>query len=283
MSEVQPLPFIKWVGGKRKLADDILSRQPSGMKRYIEPFVGGGAVFFALRASGYTGPAILSDVNAELICAYLAVQQEPGRLIDALRLHVNTEEHFYAVRAMDPKALDFVDRGARFIFLNKTAFNGLWRENKSGQMNAPFGHYDNPTICDEPRIRAASVALRNTTILCRPYIEAHDDIRPGDFVYCDPPYIPVSPTASFVGYGKGGFGEQNQYDLAAFALRWAMAGARVVLSNADVPLAHRIYGVEFNRESVQMARAINSKGDRRGKVGELILSIGPLPLARSAA
>jgi DNA adenine methylase len=269
-----PLPFIKWVGGKRSIAERVLALAPRKLTRYVEPFIGGGAVFFALRRAGFDGPAVIGDANPDLIVAYEVVRDAPDKLVKALRRHVNEEDYYYVVRATDPSALSPVDRAARFIYLNKTAFNGLWRENKSGRMNAPFGHYDNPTICDEARLAAASRALRRTVITQGSFVEMDAAIQAHDFVYCDPPYLPVSLTANFTSYSAGGFGMPEQIDLVMMARRWAARGARVVLSNADVALAHELYGDDFHRERVEVARAINSKGDRRGKVGELILRIG---------
>lgn len=216
---------------------------------------------------------MLSDLNAELVVAYQVVRDDPSGLIKSLHTHVNTETHYYEVRSTDPAGLAPVERAARFIYLNKTAFNGLWRENRSGRMNSPFGHYENPTICDEERLRSASRALRNTQIERHSFADV-DGVRAGDFIYCDPPYVPVSATANFTGYSKGGFGMAEQRQLVVTARAWASNGAKVVLSNAEVDSVKDLYGPDFAQERVEVARAINSKGDRRGKVGEIILSIG---------
>jgi len=269
-----PQPFVKWVGGKRSLADRILAHRPPDMRNYVEPFVGGGAVFFALRRSGWDGLAILNDTNAELMMAYKAVRDNIRALVQLLRGYVNNETLYYQTRGADTRKMSDLERTARLIYLNKTAFNGLWRENRAGKMNAPFGHYEKPTICDEDRLYAASAALRNTTLVCKSFAELGALIGNRDFVYADPPYLPVSPTANFTGYGKVGFGRAEQQSLVDMARAWAAKGAKVVLSNADVPLARELYGYEFEREHVSAARAINSKGAKRGKVGELILRIG---------
>lgn len=267
-------PFAKWVGGKRKLAERILTYRPANMQRYVELFVGGGAVFFELRATGYDGPVLLSDVNAELITTYRVIQTDVDVLIAELQGLKNEEKFFYEIRALDSATLSPVERAARFIYLNKTAFNGVWRENLSGKMNVPFGKYENPAICDEENLRAVAQALQNTTIECGSYDEHALCVKAGDFCYFDPPYVPVNETSNFTTYSKGGFSLDWQKALVAWAKHCAKVGAKVVLSNADVPLVHELYGPEFAREQVQMARMINSKVDKRGKVGELLLSIG---------
>lgn len=277
----QAKPFVKWAGGKRKLAERILALAPKRFERYFEPFVGGGAVFFALRNAGFTGPATLSDVNPELVIACRIVRDSPEDLIRALGRHVNDEEAFYEVREQVPEQLGYIERAARFIYLQKTGFNGVYRVNKAGQYNVPFGHHANPKICDEDVIFAASKALRNTTILCQPFTSLAADVDEGDFVYCDPPYVPVSPTANFTVYSAEGFGLEDQQLLAQAARMWARRGATVVLSNADVPLVRELYaGMKVKR--VRMARAINSNGARRGKVNE-VLAVAAPQLKRRAA
>lgn len=276
MAKDGPRPFIKWAGGKRALADRILALGPKKITRYIEPFVGGGAVFFALRKAGFDGDATLGDTILDLVIAYERVRDDPKGLISALRSYVNEEENYYVVRSLDPTTLGLTDRASRFIYLNKTSFNGLWRENKSGKMNAPYGKYKNPTICDEPGILAAYRALQDVNIQFKSFGHLYLDreVGPGDFIYCDPPYLPVSKSASFTTYSAGGFGYEEHRKLMVYARRWAMRGARVVLSNADVPLTHELYEKDFSREIVQMNRSINCKGEGRSKVGEVILSIG---------
>lgn len=275
-------PFVKWVGGKRKLAAQLLELRPARVRRYVEPFVGGGALFFALRNAGFNEPALLRDVNEELINTYQVVRDSPTDLVRALRQHVNTEEAFYAVRAQSPEDLDAIERAARFIYLNKTCFNGLHRVNKAGRFNSPFGRYDNPTICDEAGIFAASRALYNTSLAVRSFAALADEIGDGDFVYCDPPYVPASPTANFTAYSADGFGLAQQQQLAAVAREWAVRGATVVLSNADVPLVRELYaGMEIT--PVQMARNINSKATARGKVGEVIATLNAPKRGRRAA
>lgn len=202
------------------------------------------------------------------LAAYREVQASPGALIDRLGNYRNDEKEFYAVRASVP-ATD-AERAARFIYLNKTAFNGLWRVNSKGQHNAPFGRYANPNICDQERIWACHSALRNTTIE-----EASFDalrVESGDFVYCDPPYVPVSATAAFTSYAKSAFGPAQQTALHDASQFWRASGATVVLSNADVPEVRALYSAErFDLHAVEMARSINCVAGKRGKVGELLI------------
>lgn len=270
-------PFLKWAGGKRQLLPDLLHRVPTlHAGRYHEPFVGGGALFFALSGARRLGPrgARLCDINAELINAYQVVRDDVEGLIRLLRQQHNTEEHYYEVRALDPRTLSKVERACRLIYLNKTCFNGLFRENRSGTFNVPFGRYARPNICAEPTLRAASAALRGVSIGVASFEETAHEARPGDFVYCDPPYVPVSRTASFVRYSAGGFDDDAQARLALTAATMAERGINIMLSNSVAPLVKDLYHA-FEQEEVAATRAINSRADRRGKVGELILCAGP--------
>lgn len=273
-------PFLKWAGGKRQLLPNLMRRVPDlarGGGRYFEPFVGGGALFFALAQTGRLpkGAARLSDINGELITTYRVVRDDVEGLIQKLRAHENTEEHYYGVRAQDPRHLSATERAARLIYLNKTCFNGLFRENSRGEFNVPFGRYARPCICAEDTLRAASAALRDVAIEVASFEETAQLARPGDFVYCDPPYAPVSRTASFTRYSAGGFDEVAQARLALVAALLAERGVNVMLSNSVAPLVRELYASFHIVEEVQATRAINSRADRRGKVGELILCAGP--------
>ncbi len=268
-------PIVKWAGAKRRLADQILALRPPDMQRYVEPFCGGAAVFFALRASGWTGPAVLNDVNKELIRTYRAVQADPEAVIRELLAFPDDKSFFLHMRDIDPHSLNDVECAAWMLFLNRTCFNGLWRVTKSGKFSAPFGKSGKRgprNICQADDIRAASIALRNTELLCGSF--RYVGVFPGDFVYCDPPYFPVSKTANFKEYSKGGFGLDEQRGLASCADTWRFDGATVVLSNADVKAARQLYG-RFELKRVRMARAINSKASKRGKVGELLIVARP--------
>lgn len=269
---VRARPPVKWLGGKTSLLPEILPRLPQKINTYYEPFLGGGAVFFALAAEGRFKHAMLGDSNEELILACSALSGNPDKVIAALRKHVYEEEHYYAVRALDPKKLAPHARAARFIYLNKTGFNGLYRVNKKGQFNVPFGRYVNPMICDEENLRAVSnVLARVDRIALLDFESLVAGARRGDAVYCDPPYVPVSDTANFTAYTAGGFGSEEQTRLRDVATRLADRGVHVLLSNSDTPFVRKLYK-GWKMEKVRVKRAINSKGDKRGDVGELLIS-----------
>ena len=267
-------PFIKWVGGKRQLLPALTQIIPAKIKMYYEPFVGGGAVFWHLAEEQRFEQAILNDANAELVNLYMMVQQFPDKLIETLQHHMtqewNTQTYFTAIRAQDPSSLGNISRAARFIYLNKTAFNGLYRVNKSGQFNAPFGRYTNPTLLDEANLRACSQVLYKTTICCGDFVTVSQDAGPGDVVYFDPPYVPVNATSNFTSYTAGNFSLNDQHRLALQAKILVGKGATVLVSNSDTETTRMVYaGLEVY--PVQARRNVNSKGDGRGCVGEVIL------------
>ncbi len=263
----RPKPFLKWAGGKTKLVPEILKRFPGRFGHYHEPFVGGAAVFFAL------GPerATLSDINDELVNAYRAIRDDVEGVIEALGAHRATEEHFYEVRGQERSALTATTSTARTIFLNRTCFNGLYRVNRKGQFNVPFGRYANPKICDADNLRAVSEALAEVSIEHRSAFEVLDHAKKGDLVYFDPPYDPVSKTASFTSYTKTGFGDAEQERLADVFAALDRKGVHVVLSNSDTEFIRSLYA-GFEIEQVFCRRAINSRADRRGPVAEVLVS-----------
>lgn len=261
-------PIIKWAGGKRHLMP-VLSRffpsQPlSG--HYFEPFIGGAAVFLRLQHPHAT----LSDTNADLIGMYAVVRDQVEELIAALRPHVNDRDHFYHVRAQDPTTLTPVERAARLIYLNKTCYNGLYRVNRSGKFNVPFGRYSNPAICDAKNLRAASAVLQHAELVLGDYETILGAARPGDFIYFDPPYHPVSTTANFTAYTNVRFGEKEQTRLAHTFARLHETGCYVMQSNSDTPLIRDLYA-RFRTTTIQASRSINSKASRRGPVTELVI------------
>jgi DNA adenine methylase len=241
--------------------------------RYHEPFLGGGALFFEMVRTQRLSPkrAYLSDNNARLIEAYEGVKQNVDRVIARLREHAkhHSEEHYYAVRARLPD--DFYERAARIIYLNKTGFNGLYRENSRGGFNVPFGRYKNPLICDEPNLRATATALRHARIEARHFERVLDHAEPGDLVYFDPPYNPLSKTASFTSYEKSGFGEDSQRLLAHVAEELGRRNVKVLLSNSMTPLVRELYEKAFAVEEVFATRNINSRADRRGPIAEALI------------
>jgi DNA adenine methylase len=237
--------------------------------------VGGGALFFALYREGLLDDrkVVLSDVNKELVDTYKAIRNKVSKVIELLREHkeLHCKEHYYSVRSQQPAEMGQQEaRAARMIYLNKTGFNGLYRVNRKGEFNVPLGRYVNPTICDEENLRAASRALKLATIERSPFDEVLKRARRGDFVYFDPPYVPVSSTANFVGYAKDGFGQADQERLAELFGNLKRRGVHVMLSNSDTPEVERLYR-DHHLLKVMARRQVNSRKDRRGPVGELVV------------
>lgn len=269
-----PRPFLKWVGGKRQLLPDLLKRVDAAgdFKRYHEPFLGGGALYFELSRLGRLGrQAYLSDNNGPLIAAYEGVKLRVEEVIAALREHKaqHSERYYYTVRSQAPD--DLVKVAARIIYLNKTGYNGLYRENSKGLFNVPFGRYKDPAICDENNLRAVSRALKNAKIENRHFETVRARAKPGDLVYFDPPYHPISKTSSFTGYDRGGFGEDSQRLLATVCRELTEKNVKVLLSNSMSDLIVELYGGDFTIDEVFASRNVNSKGDRRGKVSEVLV------------
>ena len=272
----QPKPFIKWVGGKRRLLDDLLVEIPENFSRYHEPFVGGGALFFSLaRKVEKKGRwATLSDANQRLVRTFRAVRDEVDLVVMKLREYArgHSQEHFYAVRAMNVDAMDDVETAAWFIYLNKTAFNGLYRVNRKGGFNVPIGRYANPRICDEPALRIASWALQGAEIHHEDFGTVADRADAGDVVYFDPPYVPASDSANFTSYTRDGFTMADQTRLRDVASDLKMRDVQVMLSNSDTPEVRDLYRQGFDHKRVLCGRAINCKGGKRGRVGELVIT-----------
>lgn len=269
-------PFLKWVGGKTGLLPELLKYVPKDFGTYYEPFLGGGALFFELQSLGLLKHgAVLSDVNADLVNCYVQVRDNIKYVLGELRRHAqrHSEAHFLAVR-QEVGVLyggDTAYQAAAFIYLNKTGFNGLWRVNRAGKCNTPWGKHESFTP-DEENLRACSVALQGVDLRCQNFLASpFDYLESGALIYADPPYFPASKTANFVGYAKGGFGPQEQALLAARLYMAQENSMYVVASNADVPECRQLYG-GFEMHEVQARRAVNCKGGKRGKVGELIIT-----------
>ena len=263
-------PFLKWAGGKRRLLKQYTDFFPSvdSINHYYEPFIGSGAVFFHLQPKN----SILSDRNARLIELYQMIQADVDGVIDALQPHQNELDYYYHVRGQDPQTLTAVQRAARLIYLNKTCYNGLYRENRRGQFNVPFGRYVNPTICDEDRLRAASAALQGVTLKTGDFADVLADAAPNDFVYLDPPYVPLSTTSSFTSYNQHGFGEADQRRLADTIAQLTELGCDVMLSNSSAPLVYELYdNGRYHLHEISARRNINSKANGRGPVKELLI------------
>lgn len=267
-SPLESQPLLKWAGGKRQLLGLILSRLPARIDTYFEPFVGGGAVFFALANERRFKRAVLADQNEELVETYLAVQRDVTSVIRELAKMPHSEEHYYKVRAQKPRLP--TKRAARMIYLNRTGFNGLYRVNRSGQFNVPFGRYAQPKICDEDRLLSVSRALQGVEIRVADFEQTAARAKPSDAVYFDPPYVPVSPTARFAEYHNLPFGDAEHRRLAALYERLTQKGVTAVLSNSDTPRTREIFG-HLRHETVEARRNINSNGTRRGPIRELLV------------
>jgi DNA adenine methylase len=266
-----PAPFLKWAGGKGQLRELILARLPARIDDYFEPFVGGGAIFFALAAQKRFRRAMLADRNASLIDTYRAVRDDVESVIRDLQKHRYEEEYFYAVRAIDPETLDLAARAARMIYLNRACFNGLYRVNRSGRFNVPFGRYTNPTLCDAEGLRAASATLQGVELVAADFEVVVAGARPGDAVYFDPPYFPLSATSSFTAYDPYPFREEEHRRLARAHRALGERGVLALLSNSDCPFTRQLFeGLPV--ETVHASRSINSVATRRGKITELLVT-----------
>lgn len=269
-------PFLKWAGGKRQLLPELKTYIPGNYKDhvYYEPFLGGGALFLAFQPKR----AVVNDSNTALYNCYCVVKSNVEALICELRKHENTSEHYYEVRDWD-RSDDYylktdVERAARIIYLNKTCYNGLFRVNSQGQFNVPFGHYVDPNIVDEGVLRAVSEYLNrpkyDIRILNGDFADAVKDAKKNDFVYFDPPYDPASDTASFTGYDVNGFGKDEQRRLKRVVDELTVRGCNVLLSNAYTPFIDELYR-GYRKVKVEASRAINSNGQKRGKVEEILV------------
>ncbi|MEZ4288197.1 MAG: DNA adenine methylase [Polyangiales bacterium] len=265
-------PFIKWVGGKGRILSQLRPLLPKGVEfmRHVEPFIGGGAMFF------HRAPrrALLCDINSELINTYQCVRDDVDRVVRVLQKFAteHDENTYYQVRDRynQNRRLAPSTRAAMFIYLNKTCFNGLHRVNKKGEFNVPMGRYKNPAIADENALRSASVALKSAEICCSGFEQLIETAKSGDFVYFDPPYAPVSDTANFTSYAADGFGADQQKDLRDVYRELDARGCKLMLSNSDVPFIRELYS-EFNIRTVAAPRAINCNAEKRGAVSEVVV------------
>ncbi|ETI86241.1 MAG: DNA adenine methylase [Negativicoccus succinicivorans] len=267
-------PILKWVGGKRQLLSEICPLIPKKITTYVEPFVGGGAVLFELQPKR----AIINDFNKELINTYKVVKEEPHKLLELLETHDknNCEDYYYEIRSLDRsdnfEKMSNIEKAARIIYLNKTCFNGLYRVNQAGQFNSPYGRYKNPNIINRPAVLAMSNYFNNNDIkiMQGDYREVLKDLTKGTFVYFDPPYLPISTSSSFTGYTEGGFDEKEQIELKKECDKLSAKGIKFMLSNSDHPTIRELYK-NYNITTVQARRAINSKGNKRGEIKEVLV------------
>jgi DNA adenine methylase len=267
-----PKPFLKWAGGKTQILTELISKAPKSYANYIEPFIGGGAMFFALQPTS----GVISDSNPELINLYQCIAENVDELITELKDLSNTEEEFYRIRSQDFAALDKVRAAARTLYLNRTCFNGLFRVNKAGQFNVPYGRYKNPNICNADNLRAVSSALQGVKIVHADYKTVLKKYaKAGDFVFLDPPYLPISQYSDFKRYTKDQFYEEDHIELANEVARLQKLGCHVILTNSNHPLVHELYE-PYEIEVVSTRRNISSKANKRS--GEdAIVNVKPLP------
>ena len=266
-------PVVKWVGGKRQLLDEITPLLPKRITCYCEPFLGGGAVLFSIQPS----KAIVNDLNVDLITVYEVIRDDVEALIESLKKHENTSEYFYALRDIDRdkvsyQSLSKVEKASRLIYLNKTCFNGLFRVNSSGEFNSPFGHYKNPNIVNEPILRAVSKYFNTSNIAfySEDFSKTLSRVHKGGFVYLDPPYDPVSDTASFTGYNKGGFDRSEQIRLKRCCDELTQRGVKFMLSNSSTEFIKELYQ-EYDITIVKAKRAINADASKRGAIEEVLV------------
>lgn len=266
-------PFVKWVGGKRQLIPVIRQKIPNHFTTYIEPFVGGGALLFELQPE----KAKINDANSELINVFKIIKDDPYCLLRSLKNHKNTSDYFYSMRALDRnvtyKGLSPVEKASRLIYLNKTCYNGLYRVNKSGQFNAPFGKYKNPKIVDEENILAISEYLNHADLEISnvDFEESLNAVEKGSFVYFDPPYDPSSLSSNFTNYMPEGFNIFDQVRLRDLCDKLSAKGIKFMVSNASTPFIQDLYK-NYHIQIIQAKRSVNSNGDKRGFVNEVLIT-----------
>jgi DNA adenine methylase len=270
--EQVPHPFIKWAGGKRFLVPQIQlhldEHMPDGFDTYHEPFVGGGALFFHLKPP----KAFLSDNNPRLVRAYSGVRDQAQQVINALLRKHNDKESYLAERARDiDRSRSDATVAAWLIYLNKAGFNGLYRVNKRNLFNVPYGKNPRATICDPENLRACSEVLQGSHVAREDFAAVLDRAQPGDFVYFDPPYVPLTATANFTSYTQDKFGDDDQIRLHDTALQLKARGVHVLLSNSSADRVKELYADGFERREVQVPRKINSNAAKRGPVAELLI------------
>lgn len=295
-------PFLKWAGGKTQLLDEFDRRLPrhiintKTIERYIEPFVGGGAMFFFLKKKYNVKKSFLFDINRELIIGYKVIQNNHKELIEELGeiedkyLKKSEEERknfYYEIRDAYNEQMrhfnykkyfdEWIERTKYLIFLNKTCYNGLFRQNKKGEFNVPYGRYKNPKICDEKNIIEVNKALKNTKIFCDDFTRSEKYIKKGSFAYLDPPYRPLNKTSSFTSYAKDGFSEEDQKRLADFFEKIDKKGAYLMLSNSDPKnedpndeFFDDLY-IRYNIERIPAKRYINCDASKRGEINEIVV------------
>lgn len=270
-------PVIKWAGGKRQLIPEIMKYVPEKIETYYESFIGGGALFWHLSNEGRFKRAVLNDWNPEIANLYEVIQKCPQDLMSSLDYATQagfSREVYNEMRACDHKDMEPHEKATRTVYLNKCGFNGLYRQNKKGDFNVPWGKKDHVTLYDRGTVLACSEALQKAVIRVGDFAETLGTPQKGDLVYLDPPYVPHSDTSNFTSYTSEGFTLEDQKRVVAVFRRAADAGATVIASNNDTPLVRGLYD-GFEIHSVLARRNINSKGDKRGSVGEVLVVYRP--------
>jgi len=263
-------PIVKWAGGKRQLISEILKNKPKNFKQYFEPFVGGGSLFFSLQAD----KAYISDINEELINLYNIVRNNADELIEDLKKHEINKEYFLEIRAADRgesyKKWSNVEKASRFIYLNRTCFNGLYRVNSKGYFNVPYGNYVNPRIVDEANLHNCSCLLKKAQIECSSFTSIVKKVQKNDFVYLDPPYLPLHGKPSFTSYTKEGFDIKMHKELKNVCDYINSIGAYFLLSNSNTILIKELYA-DYEIKQVMASRQINATVSGRTKIPEILV------------
>ena len=265
----EPKPFVKWAGGKRQLMSELEKNFPIKFGTYLEPFLGGGAVMFDLLAKNSNLKCNVSDLNSDLVLAYVTIRDRLGRLIESLEnhsknYHKDSTGYYYEVRKQEPK--NQIEKVSRLLFLNKTCFNGLYRVNSKGKFNVPLGRYTNPNIVNKENLETVSKALQygKIKISCRDFESVISDAKKGDFVYFDPPYQPVSDTANFTSYTNKSFTDDDLQRLANLAEKLDSMGCKVLLSNSKSKIVENSFSSsKWNIKEIRVNRAINSDSKKR--------------------
>jgi len=272
-----PHPFLKWAGGKRQLLSQMDSYFPKKFTKYIEPFVGGGAVFFHLFKKNLLNrkEVILIDINSEIINVYEVIQNNVDELIKLLKYHKNEEGYYYQIRAKDRDPIKYnkmsnVEKASRMIYLNRCCYNGLYRVNSKGQFNVPFGKYDNPNFCDEENLIGVKKALEDVKIINSSFENCLEYAQKGDFIYFDPPYYPISKSSSFTSYTKENFGKDSQQKLSDVFRKLDSRGCKLMLSNSYSEYIQNLYN-DYRIITLGARRAINCSANKRGNIKVLLI------------
>lgn len=272
LGKISPRPFLKWAGGKSRLISQYLPYFPQDFTDYYEPFLGGGAIFFYLAQNRRSFQAVLTDINRELINTYCCIRNQVEEVIEVLDRHQkqHNKDYYYQIRSTLEGSS--IERAARLIYLNKTCFNGLYRENSKGEFNVPMGQYKNPVICNAELLRSVSSALQLARLEVGNFEAVLELAKSSeDFVYFDPPYYPISSTSDFTAYSRASFSEDDQIELQKVFVTLANRGVKVMLSNSYCDFINELYK-EFKIHKIEASRSINSNIKKRGKISEVLVT-----------